>query len=107
MVGSHKMLVYDDIADHHVVTLRQGRRGAALLRHARAVPHVLSHWGRDGRARAAWQEPLRLECQAFVDWIRTGQPACSDAWMGVKVVRILEAAQKSLLNSGGRENTDL
>jgi predicted dehydrogenase len=55
----------------------------------------------------AWQEPLRLECRAFVDWIVTGQPACSDAWMGVKVVRILEAAQKSLLNNGGRESTDL
>ena len=36
-----------------------------------------------------------------------GRPACSDAWTGVKVVRILEAAQKSLLNSGARENTDL
>jgi predicted dehydrogenase len=50
-----------------------------------------------------WKEPLRTECESFINWIQTGQRSCSDAWMGVKVVRVLETAQKSLLNGGGRE----
>jgi predicted dehydrogenase len=50
-----------------------------------------------------WQEPLKLECEAFVDSIRTGRPPVSNAWMGVKVIRVLEMAQRSLFNSGGWE----
>jgi predicted dehydrogenase len=53
----------------------------------------------------AWEEPLRAECRDFLNAIRTGRSPCSDAWMGVKVVRVLEAAQRSLLNGGGREMT--
>jgi hypothetical protein len=51
-----------------------------------------------------WKEPLRAECEALLNWIRTGKRASSDAWTGVKVVRVLEMAQKSLLNGGGRES---
>jgi hypothetical protein len=39
--------------------------------------------------------------------IGSGQPPHSDARMGVKVVRVLDAAQRSLSNGGGRETTGL
>ena len=106
VIGSRKMLVYDDIADNKIVLYDKGVE-APPYSDTPAEFHMSYRHGAETVVPVVWQEPLRLECQAFVDWIVTGQPACSDAWMGVKVVRILEAAQKSLLNNGGREDTDL
>jgi predicted dehydrogenase len=44
-------------------------------------------------------EPLRLECQHFVDCIRTGQQAITDGYDGLRVVQVLEAAQASLASN--------
>lgn len=41
-------------------------------------------------------EPLRLECQHFLECIRTGAGPLSDGLQGLQVVRILTAAQKSM-----------
>ena len=106
VVGSHKMLVYDDVADHHVVIYDKGVEVPPFSDTPEQF-RMSYHTGAETIVPVPQQEPLRLECQAFLDWICTGRPACSDAWTGVKIVRILEAAEKSLLNSGARENTDL
>lgn len=45
-------------------------------------------------------EPLRLECQAFLDAVRTRQPPRTDARNGVEVLSVLEAAQHSLEHGG-------
>jgi UDP-2-acetamido-3-amino-2,3-dideoxy-glucuronate N-acetyltransferase len=37
-----------------------------------------------------------LECQHFIECIRTGQPAITDGYDGLRVVQVLEAAQASL-----------
>ena len=106
VVGSKKMLVYDDIADQKVTLYDKGVEVPPYSDTPDEF-HMSYRSGPETAVPVPWQEPLRVECQAFVDWIRTGRPACSDAWTGVRVVRILEAAQKSLLNGGTRENTDL
>jgi predicted dehydrogenase len=106
VVGSKKMLVYDDIADDKV---RLFDIGVEVPPYS-DTPEQFHMSYRHGPATSVpvpWREPLRVECQAFVDAIESGQPPCSDAWLGTKVVRILETAQKSLLNGGGRENIDL
>ena len=41
-------------------------------------------------------EPLKIECQHFVDCIRTGETPRSDGRQGLRVVRTLEAAQRSM-----------
>jgi predicted dehydrogenase len=41
-------------------------------------------------------EPLRLECEHFVDCIREGRTPRSDGRVGLRVVRVLEALQRSL-----------
>ncbi len=46
------------------------------------------------------QEPLRLECQHFIECLRTGQTPRSDGRDGRAVVRLLEAAQHSLAHNG-------
>jgi len=45
-------------------------------------------------------EPLKLECQHFLDCIKHEQIPRSDGRDGLRVVRVLEAAQKSLDKSG-------
>src|SRR5436309_2490492 len=46
------------------------------------------------------QEPLRLECQHFVDCVRDRRPPLTDGADGLRVVRVLAAAQASL-EAGG------
>jgi predicted dehydrogenase len=41
-------------------------------------------------------EPLRIECEHFVDCIRTGVAPRSDGHSGLRVVRVLEQLQRSL-----------
>jgi len=44
----------------------------------------------------AADEPLRLECQAFLDAIAGGPPPPSDAAEGIRVLRVLDACQRSI-----------
>ena len=41
-------------------------------------------------------EPLRLECEHFVQCVREGAPPRSDGQSGLRVVRVLEGLQRSL-----------
>ena len=45
-------------------------------------------------------EPLRLECQAFLNAIQTRQPPITDGESGVQVLKVLQAAQRSLITNG-------
>jgi predicted dehydrogenase len=49
-----------------------------------------------------WQEPLRLECEHFVDCVRTGADPRTDSMQGLMVVSVLEAASESLRRHGER-----
>jgi len=46
--------------------------------------------------RIANSEPLRLECEHFVQCVRSGQTPRSDGESGLRVVRVLEQLQRSL-----------
>ena len=50
--------------------------------------------------RIANDEPLRLEVEHFVECIREGKQPLSDGRDGLNVVRVLEAMQVSLRESG-------
>jgi predicted dehydrogenase len=99
VVGNKKMLVYDDIADDKIIIYDKGvevpsysvteEEFRASYRHGAEAVHSF-----------AWKEPLRAECAHFVECIRTGQTPRSDGLDGLKVVRILESAQRSLMNGG-------
>ena len=106
VVGSRKMLVYDDIAEDKVTLYDKGVEVPPYSDTPEEF-HMSYRHGAETVVPIEWHEPLRAECEAFRDCILFGKPSCSDAWTGAKVVKILETAQKSLLNSGARENTDL
>ena len=46
-------------------------------------------------------EALRYVCAEFLDSIRHSRPSVSDGAAGLRVVRLLEAAQQSM-NGGGK-----
>ena len=58
------------------------------------------------RSGAVWSpavpnhEPLRLECEHFIECVRTGSRPHTDGAAGVRVVQVLEALQTSLENGG-------
>jgi predicted dehydrogenase len=66
-----------------------------------------SSWGeyiaRSGESfspRISNVEPLRLECEHFIDCVRSGRLPRSDAASGLRVVRVLEELQRSLSAAG-------
>jgi predicted dehydrogenase len=48
------------------------------------------------------EEPLRLECAAFLEAIRQRTPLLADGRSGLAVLRVLDAAQRSLVCGGRR-----
>jgi predicted dehydrogenase len=50
-------------------------------------------------------EPLRVECNHFVESVRNHSTPQSDGIQGLKVVRVIEAATRSLENGGMQEMT--
>jgi predicted dehydrogenase len=46
-------------------------------------------------------EPLRVECEHFIDSIRTGEAPRSDGASGLRVVRVLERLERSLDSGRG------
>jgi len=100
VTGSRKMLVYDEHRRREGGALRQKPRAAALFRHGTANFACLTATIGKTVAPIQWVEPLRQECQHFVDCIRTGCPPRSGGAAGLRVVKTLESAQKSLFNEG-------
>lgn len=98
VVGTKKMVVFDDMESAEKVRVydkaaeRQGYESygeSITLRFGDIViPHVNP------------AEPLKLECQHFVDCVASGDTPLSDGRDGMRVVRVLEAAQRSLAADG-------
>lgn len=102
-VGSEKMLVYDDIEPRDKILIYD--KGVDVPPHSVTEEEFhLSYRTGDGVPYPlAWVEPLKIECQHFLDCIRDGTESRSSGRIGLQVVRVLEAAQCSLLDGGTME----
>ena len=103
VVGSEKMLVYDDIEENKILIYD---KGVDVPPYSDTVEefHLSYRYGDVSPYPVKWNEPLRAECQHFLQCIREGLEPRSSGKVGLRVVRVLEAAQKSLLNGGMRED---
>ena len=90
VVGDKKMAVFDDT---------QAWEDKLLL-----YPHQIS-WennapvpvkGTPERVEVLHNEPLKLECRHFIDCINTGKLPMTDGAEGLRVLKVLNAAQQSL-----------
>ena len=62
--------------------------------------HYSYHYGDSYIPHVQQEEPLKVECQHFLDCIRSGNPPLSGGRSGMELVRILEAASESLAANG-------
>ncbi|MFH1570118.1 MAG: Gfo/Idh/MocA family oxidoreductase [Gemmatimonadota bacterium] len=98
LVGSRKMAVFDDGESAEKVRVydksaeREGYESygeSITLRFGDVtIPHINP------------AEPLKLECEHFLECVQTGQTPRSDGAQGLAVVRVLAAGQRSLENGG-------
>ncbi len=91
VIGSHKMASFDDVTKRLVlydqrVDLREGEP-VPIKKEGEEIPFPND-------------EPLRLECQAFLSAIETRQPPVADGASGLRVLGVLQAAQRSLVMNG-------
>jgi predicted dehydrogenase len=99
VVGSKKMVVYDDAATDGAVRVYD--RGFDFSEPKDFGEYQLTYRSGDMVApRLEPAEPLGLELADFARAIQTGSAPRSDASLGLEIVKILEAAHTSLMSSG-------
>ena len=103
IVGSKKMIVYDDIEPQDKVKIFDKSVEVQPYTDTLEEFHLAYHYGEVAIYPLDWREPLELECLDFLDCVRSGRTPRSDGILGLKVVQVLEAAQSSLNNGGGKE----
>ena len=102
VVGSQQMLVYDDVSvDAKIQVYDKG-----VVRVDNGVPHDFGEFQLQLRTgdlvvpNIRGTEPLREECAHFVACIEQGRRPRSDGRSGQRIVRVLEAAERSLRADG-------
>ncbi|MGF1504238.1 MAG: Gfo/Idh/MocA family oxidoreductase [Anaerolineae bacterium] len=103
VVGSKKMLVYDDVAPLEKIKIYD--KGVEKLPYTDTFGdfQYSYRYGDIIIPRINFSEPLRIECQHFIDCIQNGSAPQSDGRIGLKVVRILEQADRALAASRDAE----
>jgi predicted dehydrogenase len=100
VVGSRKMLVYDDTALQEKIRVYD--KGVNVLPHYSTYGDFqLSYrYGDIYIPRVEEPEPLQLECEHFIECLRTSAKPITDGLNGLRVVSVLEAAQSSIKEKG-------
>lgn len=99
IVGSEKMLVFDDmVADGKVKIFdKRAYREDGVLGYG---DELYLHVGDEILPAIRTEEPLRVECRHFRDCVIDGSRPLSDGLQGLRVLEILDAATRSL-DAGG------
>jgi len=99
VVGSQKMVVFDDMEASEKIRIYD----KGVDKGGEIVPYGDALTVRSGDIlipKISLQEPLTLECRHFVDCIRERKKPLTDGTDGLKVVKVLAAAQASLAQGG-------
>jgi len=106
VVSSEKMVTFDDM--EATEKIRMYDKGAAIKHDiTTSYTEVISlRFGDIVIPKVPGGEPLSLECGHFIDCVLDGMPIRSDGIEGLRVVRVLEAGQKSLKNNGEPVNPE-
>ncbi len=92
VVGARRMATFDDM-------LLEGKLAVydkGFDEDARSWGEYIARSGDIFSPRISNAEPLRIECEHFLECIRTGATPRSDGVSGLRVVRVLEQLQRSL-----------
>jgi len=103
VVGSKRMATFDDMELERKLTI-----------YDKGFDGKTGSWGeyvtRSGdiySPRVTNAEPLRLECEHFLECVRSGATPLSDGESGLRVVRVLESLQSELDHSARQSSADV
>jgi predicted dehydrogenase len=92
VVGSRRMATFDDMDLERKVTVYD----KGFDEDSRSYGEYITRSGDIWSPRVPNREPLRVECEHFVECVREGRTPQSDGASGLRVVRVLEALQQRL-----------
>jgi predicted dehydrogenase len=91
VIGSQKMASYDDVAKKLLLYDQR-----VEVQNGEPVPVK----GAPEEVPFDATEPLRIECAAFLRAVGDGKPPLTDGTSGLRVLKVLQAAQRSLVTNG-------
>ena len=95
LVGDRKMAVFDDLEANE--KLRIYDKGAQVNQDYNTyAEYVGLRFGDITMPYIKVGEPLQIECRHFIDCVRSRKQPVSDGQDGLRVVKVLDAAQRSL-----------
>ena len=100
IVGSKKMLVYNDVEPQEKIKIYDKGVEAPPYYDTYGDFHFSYRYGDIHSPRLDDYEPLRKQCEHFIECIEQGLQPRSDGYSGLRVVSVLEAASKSLRAAG-------
>jgi predicted dehydrogenase len=100
IVGSKRMIVYDDLAPLEKIRVFDMRVERPPHYDTFGEFQYAYHYGDMYAPYIKQEEPLKTECQHFLDCIRTGTDPVSCGVRGTELVKILEASSESLRQGG-------
>jgi len=100
IVGSRRMIVYDDVAQNDKLKIFDARVETPPHYDTFADFHYAYHYGDVYVPYIKQEEPLKIECQHFLDCIGHRARPISGGEQGLELVRILEASSLSLQQHG-------
>ncbi len=107
VVGSRRMLLYNDLEPLEKIKIYDKRVETPPHYDSFAEFHYSYHYGDMYSPYVKQVEPLRTECQHFLDCINGREKCLSGGIEGLRVVQILEASSESLKNNGARVPIEL
>jgi len=101
-VGSKRMLVYNDLEPIEKIKIFDKRVETPPYYDTFGEFQYSYHYGDIYSPYLKESEPLKVECQHFLDCIKNSVQPDTDGLNGLRVVQVLEAASKSLKKGGGK-----
>ena len=103
VVGSKKMVVYNDVQESEKIRIYDKGVDRPYETDRFQDFYLTYRYGEMKAPHIPFEEPLHNQCAHFVECIRTGTRPQTDGRSGLRVVRILEQADKSLQHGGQLE----
>jgi predicted dehydrogenase len=100
IVGTRRMIVYDDLQTLEKVRIYDVRVERPPHYDTFAEFHYSYHYGDSYIPHLKQEEPLKVECQHFLDCIASGAKPLTGGRQGLELVKVLEAASASLEDHG-------
>jgi predicted dehydrogenase len=100
IVGTRRMIVYDDVVTNEKIRIYDTRVERPPHHDTFADFHYSYHYGDSYIPYIKQEEPLKTECEHFLDCIEKGTSPLTGGLQGLELVRVLEAASTSLKNQG-------